>query len=133
MKIRLNIYLDKELAGALDVLTRRPGTSRSRIINDAVAALLEREATKEVDGLLRPRLDRMQRDIALARRDIEILLESLSLFVRHQLTVTAALPEANSAAIALGRERFEAFVAEVGRQINAGRRAPVHRPHRSEQ
>ena len=51
-----------------------------------------------------------------------MLLESLSLFVRYQLMVTAPLPEADAAALAIGRDRFEAFVGQVGRQIAAGKR-----------
>ena len=53
---------------------------------------------------------------------IEVVLESLSLFVRYQLTVTAPLPDADSAARAVGRERFEAFVSQVGRQLASGAR-----------
>jgi len=52
-----------------------------------------------------------------------MLLESLSLFVRYQLMVTAPLPEADTAARAVGRERFEAFVNQVGRQIGSGKRS----------
>ncbi len=72
--------------------------------------------------MLRLRLDRISREVALVRRDLEVLLESLSLFVRHQLTVTAPLPESDAAALAVGRKRFEQFVAEVGRQLASQRR-----------
>ena len=92
-------------------------------MNDALAAYLARKGSKEVDDLLKGRLDRISREIGLARRDIDVLLESLSLFVRYQLTVTAPLPEADSAARAVGRERFEAFVTQVGRQIASGQRS----------
>ena len=51
-----------------------------------------------------------------------MLLESLSLFVRYQLMVTAPLPEADAAGGAIGRDRVESFVAQVGRQIAAGTR-----------
>jgi hypothetical protein len=36
--------------------------------------------------------------------------------------VTAPLPEADAAARATGRDRFEAFVSQVGRQIAGGTR-----------
>jgi len=68
----------------------------------------------------------MSRDIDRIARDIEVLLESLSLFVRYQLMVTAPLPDGDSAARALGRERFEAFVTQVGRQIGSGKRSIGH-------
>jgi hypothetical protein len=51
-----------------------------------------------------------------------VLLESLALFVRYQLTVTAPLPEPDQAARAVGRDRFQAFVDQVGRQIAGGDR-----------
>ena len=46
------------------------------------------------------------------------MLESLALFVRYQLTVTAPLPEADQAARAVGRDRFQAFVDQVGRTLS---------------
>lgn len=64
----------------------------------------------------------MPREIGLVRRDIDVVLESLALFVRYQLLVTAPLPEADSAALAIGLERFEKFVGQVGRQLASGRR-----------
>jgi hypothetical protein len=81
--------------------------------------------TKEVDDLLKVRLDRLTRELAGARRDIDVLLESLSLFVRYQLMVTAPLPEADTAARAIGRDRFEAFVSQVGRHLAGGKRTLI--------
>lgn len=123
VKLRQNLYLDLELSKALDVLANKPGATKSGIVNDALTAWITRRAAGQIDDLLKPRLDRMSRDIERIARDVEVLLESLSLFVRYQLTVTAPLPEADSAARAVGRERFEAFVAQVGRQIGSGKRS----------
>ncbi len=122
MKVRQNLYIDREISDALEALAAGPGANKSRLVNDAVASWLARRGTREVDDLLKGRLDRMSREIAGARRDLEVLLESLSLFVRYQLTVTAPLPDADSAARAIGRDRFEAFVAQVGRQLAGGTR-----------
>ena len=122
MKVRQNLYIDREISDALEALAAGPGTNKSRLVNDAVASWLARRGTREVDDLLKGRLDRMSRELAGARRDLEVLLESLSLFVRYQLTVTAPLPDADTAARAIGRDRFEAFVAQVGRQLAGGTR-----------
>ena len=122
MKVRQNLYIDREISDALEALASGPGANKSRLVNDAVASWLARRGTREVDDLLKGRLDRMSREIAGARRDLEVLLESLSLFVRYQLTVTAPLPDADTAARAVGRDRFEAFVAQVGRQLAGGKR-----------
>lgn len=122
MKVRQNLYIDREVSDALEALAAGPGVNKSRLVNDAVAAWLARRASREVDDLLKLRLDRMSRELARVGRDVEVLLESLSLFVRYQLMVTAPLPEADAAARAVGRDRFEAFVAQVGRQLAAGTR-----------
>lgn len=123
MKVRQNLYIDRGIADALDALARNSGGNKSRIVNDALANWLAHRASKEIDNLLKPRLDRISRDVALARRDIDIVLESLALFVRYQLTVTAPLPEADAAALAVGSERFQRFVTQLGRQIAAGKRS----------
>lgn len=123
MKVRQNLYIDRELSEALEGLaTVRRGGNKSRIVNEAVKDWLARRATRQVDDLLKVRLDRLSREIALCRRDIEVVLEALSLFVRYQLTVTAPLPEADKAALAIGNERFDRFITQLGRQLAAGKR-----------
>ncbi|WBX82853.1 CopG family transcriptional regulator [Sphingosinicella microcystinivorans] len=122
MKVRQNLYIDRELSDALGALVIRRGSNKSRIVNEALKSWLARRASKEVDDLLKVRLDRISREIGACRRDIEVVLEALSLFVRYQLTVTAPLPEADAAALATGNARFERFIAQLGRQIATGKR-----------
>ena len=122
MKIRQNLYIDREIGDALEALAAGNRGNKSRLVNDALKDWLARRGTKEVDDLLKVRLDRLSRELDGARRDIDVLLESLSLFVRYQLMVTAPLPETDAAGRAIGRDRFESFVAQVGRQIAAGAR-----------
>jgi len=122
MKYRQNLYIDREIADALDSLAARPGANKSRIVNDALADWLARRASRQVDDALKTRLDRMTREITRIARDTNVLLESLALLARYQLTVSAPLPEADAAALAVGRDRFEKFVAQVGRQIASGNR-----------
>lgn len=119
---RHNLYLDQQVSDALNALAKGEGGNKSKIVNDALRDWFGRRATKEIDDLLKPRLDRMSREIAGARRDIDVVLESLALFIRYQLTVTAPLPEADAAGRAVGRDRFEAFVAQVGRQMASNAR-----------
>jgi len=122
MKVRQNLYIDREVSDALEALAAGNRGNKSRLVNDALRDWLARRGSKEIDDIFKVRLDRMSREIAGSRRDIEVLLESLSLFVRYQLMVTAPLPEADEVAQAIGRDRFEAFVAQVGRRIAAGKR-----------
>jgi predicted transcriptional regulator len=122
VKVRQNLYIDRELSDALEALATGPGANKSRHVNEALRVWLERRGTKELDDTFKPRLDRLSRDIALVRRDLDVLLESLALFVRYQLLVTAPLPEADSAALAIGQARFEQYVGQVGRQLATGKR-----------
>lgn len=123
MKIRQNLYIDRDLSQALETLAAGTRGNKSRLVNDALRDWLGRKGAKEVDDLLKPRLDRITREVSGTRRDIDVLMESFALFVRYQLMVTAPLPEADAAARAVGRDRFEAFVSQVGRQIAGGKRS----------
>lgn len=122
MKPRHHLYLDDELTEQLDGLARKPGSSKSAIMADALRGYLARRGTKELDDLLKTRLDRISRQLGRIERDQQVLLETLALFIRYQLTVTAPLPEADQAAArALGQERFQAFIDQVGRRLADGR------------
>ena len=123
MRIRHNLYLDVTVSDTLEILASRPGGSKSRIVSDALRAWFASRASRDLDDMVRTRLDRISRELGQTRRDTEVLLESLSLFIRYQLTVTAPIPEADHIARAVGRDRFEAFVAQVGRQIAGGKRS----------
>jgi len=121
-KIRHQLFLDTDLTEKLEALAAKPGASKSAILADAVAAWLNRRGSHELDDRFGLRLNRISAQLNRIERDGQVLLESLALFVRYQLTVTAPLPEADQAARAVGRDRFQAFVDQVGRQIAGGDR-----------
>lgn len=120
MKVRQNLYIDREIADTLEALETGPSGTKSRPVNDTLAAWRARRGTKEIDDLPEERLDRMSRELATIRRDGDELRESLSLFVRCQVSVTAPLPKGDKIALAFGRDRFETFVGHVGRQLASG-------------
>ena len=122
MKPRHHLYLDQALSDQLEALAARPGSSKSAIVADALRSEFGRQGRHEADALFGARLDRISRQLGRIERDGHVLLESLALFVRYQLMVTAPLPEADAAGRAIGRERFEAFVTQVGRQLGSGKR-----------
>jgi hypothetical protein len=119
-KIRHQLFLDADLSEKLEALAAKPGASKSAILADAVAAWLNRRGAQELDDRFGLRLNRISAQLNRIERDGQVLLESLALFVRYQLTVTAPLPEPDPAARAVGRDRFQAFVDQVGRQIADG-------------
>jgi len=121
-KIRHQLFLDADLSEKLEALAAKPGASKSAILADAVAAWLNRRGAQELDDRFGLRLNRISAQLNRIERDGQVLLESLALFVRYQLTVTAPLPEPDPAARAIGRDRFQSFVDQVGRQIADGGR-----------
>lgn len=121
-KIRHQLFLDADLSEKLEALAAKPGASKSAILADAVAAWLNRRGAQELDDRFGLRLNRISAQLNRIERDGQVLLESLALFVRYQLTVTAPLPEPDPAARAVGRDRFQSFVDQVGRQIADGGR-----------
>lgn len=122
MKPRLHVYLDDELSDRLDALAERPGSSKSAIVADALRHYLTRGATAEIDAVLKVRLDKVGRHLARLERDQQVVLETLALFIRFELTVTSPLPEGDQgAAKALGSERFNSFVEQVGRRLAGGK------------
>jgi E3 ubiquitin-protein ligase DOA10 len=114
-KARHQLFLDADLSEKLEALAAKPGTSKSAILADAIATWINRRGSNELDDRFGLQLNRIE-------RDQQVLLESLALYVRYQLTVTAPLPEADQVGRAVGRDRFQAFVDQVGRQLAAGDR-----------
>lgn len=116
-KIRHQLFLDTDLSARLEALAAKPGASKSAILADAVTAWLNRRGAQELDDRFGLRLHRISGQLDRIERDCQVLLESLALFVRYQLTVTAPLPEPDKAARAVGQDRFQKFIDQVGRQM----------------
>ena len=121
-RIRHQLFLTKELSKRLEVLASKPGATKSAILVDALTAWLNRRAASELEDKFGARLDRMTSALGRIERDGHVLLETLALFVLIELTVNAPLPKGDDAARAVGRARFEEFVARVGERLASGRR-----------
>lgn len=122
MKPRHHLYLDDALTAELERLAKMPGGSKSAIVTDALRSHFTRGAAHEVDAVLKTRLDRFARAVGRVERNQEILLETLALYVRWQLTVTPPLPESEQAAArASGEARFASFIDQLSRRLAAGR------------
>jgi len=118
MKPRINIYLENHVEAQLTLLSKRPGLNKSRIVNDALDKFFNPERDKIFESAMLRRLDKMSKSQAKIERNESITSETLALFVRYFLTITPPLPQAEQAAAhALGKERFEVFIAQVGRRL----------------
>ncbi|MGN1289247.1 MAG: ribbon-helix-helix domain-containing protein [Bradyrhizobium sp.] len=122
-RIRHQFLLDPALSEKLEKLSRGPGVTKSEIVAKAIEAFIERRGENELDQRYGKRLDRLSRDLGLARRDVEMILESLALFIRFTITLNAHTPLPDKATQAVAQERFQKFIEQVGRQIAGGKRS----------
>lgn len=121
--VRHTIHLNDVLSRQLAALAAGPGGSKSAVVGEALQAWLSREAGIGIDPLIKARLDRTSRSLHRLERNLHILIETLALFIRYQLSVTPPVAEAEQpAASALGQRRFQSFIDQVGRRLAAGRR-----------
>lgn len=122
MKPRLCVYLSDAVDRQLALAARLPGASKSAITEAALAAFLSADGPRTEEPALTRRLDRMSRQLARLDRDQAVVSETLALFVRYYLTVTPPMPATDQdTARALGKERFDYFVAQLGRRLAAGK------------
>lgn len=121
-RVRHQLFLPKPISDRLEALAAKPGASKSAILADAVSHWLDRRGTSELDDRFALRLDRLSAALSRVERDGHVILETLALFIRFELSIQAPLAENDSAGRAIGRDRFEAFVTQVGRQVAAGKR-----------
>ncbi|MGN8547000.1 CopG family transcriptional regulator [Bradyrhizobium sp. 13971] len=121
MRDRLNVYFPPELLKQISELADRKKLSRSAIVEAAVASFLSPDGTDRREAAFARRLDRLSRQMQRLERDVGLTAESLALFIRFWLTITPPLPnDAQAAAQAKGRERFEGFVEALGRRLQKG-------------
>jgi hypothetical protein len=117
-KKRYTLYLSAPLARRFDDIARSSHGGKSALVEEALAASLTPQQIPGLDDLLLNRLGAMTNASKTIERDLSVVTEVLALFVRYFLTVTPPLPDdEQEPARLLGRERFQVFVAQVGRQL----------------
>ena len=95
--------------------------SRSLVAEAAIASFLSPDAPERQEAAIAKRLDQADRRTARLERDVGIAVEMLAVFVRFWLTTNPPLPEpAMAAARVQAGERYDAFVAAVGRRLAKG-------------
>jgi predicted transcriptional regulator len=117
-KKRYTLYLSRPLARQFDLVAERRNGAKSALVEEALRASLEpRQHANIEDGLVR-RLNELNKAVTTIRRDVAIATETLALFVRYFLTITPPLPQSEQEpARLLGKERFQVFVAQIGRRL----------------
>ena len=122
-KKRYSVLLPQELAERFERVAALRHGSKSAIVEEALDRRLNPDKYPFIGDALLRRLDEQARSIATLKRDTVIVAEMLSLFVRYFLTITPPLGEREQQpARALGKERFQVFVAQIGRRLASDRR-----------
>lgn len=120
MKPRIGVYLSEQMAARLAAAAKRPGASKSALVEAALAQFLGSDDDTDkiaVDG----RLSLISRQLEELDRGLRIVNETVALQARFHLAVTPVLPAADQrAACVLGSERFDEFAAQVGRRVRLG-------------
>jgi MFS family permease len=114
MKPRIGVYLSERTAARLAAAAKRPGATKSALVETALDGLFGSD--DDIDDNVT--LARLSRQIEHLDRDLRIVSETVALHARFHLTVTPSLPAATQrSACQLGSARFEEFAAQVGRRI----------------
>lgn len=120
-KHRLSVYLDPDIMKALAEYATRRAHSRSFVAEAAIASFLSPDAAERQEAMTTKRLDQIDRRMLRLERDLLISVEMLAVFVRFWLAANPPLPEpAQAAARAQAGERYDAFVAALGRRLAKG-------------
>jgi hypothetical protein len=121
-KVRLSVYLDPDTMAQVNDLAKRNKQSRSLIAEAAISSFVTPDDSDRREAALVRRLDLLTRHGERLERDLSIAVEAIALFIKFWLTVTPPLPDnAQAAAQAKGRERFESFLETLGRRLARGK------------
>ncbi|MBX9590870.1 MAG: hypothetical protein K2X43_16290 [Hyphomonadaceae bacterium] len=117
-KKRYTLYLSRPLARKFDLVAQQRQGAKSALVEEALRASLEPQQHPGVEEGLARRLNDLNKSVASIKRDVAIATETLALFVRYFLTITPPLPQSEQEpARLLGKERFQVFVAQIGRRL----------------
>src|SRR3546814_17023853 len=92
-KFRHQLFRPKPVSDRFEALAAKPGASKSAILADAVTAWLDRRGVSELEDRFAIRLDRLTKAIGRVDRETYVILETLALFIRFELSIKTPLAE----------------------------------------
>jgi hypothetical protein len=117
-KIKLTVYVSRLVAEQLHFACNDRTKNKSKLTETALSQLLSPKAEDQQDAATSRRLDRLTRDVGVINRHQQIVIESLGLFIRHYLITSPTLPPSEQqAAQAIGHQRFQRFIEQLGRRL----------------
>lgn len=129
-KRKITIYLEGDLARALDVDAKLRGLAVTRAAADALRRIYLDETDEAVADTVKMRLDRVEKREVMRAREIGIIKETLLLFIRVWIEHTPAPDEeTQDAAHALAERRFQSFLELLAESLQPGRTLFAAAPH----
>lgn len=123
LRIKHTFRLPPDLSRALADYAARKRVSQALVVETALGSLLSGDSAEHLEAVLSRRLDRLSRQADKLAWHVELGNETLALFVRFWLVNNPPLPDtALAAAQAMGKERWERFVATLNRRMEFGPR-----------
>ena len=118
MTLKIGVYLTDDVARRFNLELRRSRTTKSALVNEALARFLNPPVATEPGHEVHGTLSSLVRRVGRLHREAIVTSETLALFVRYYLMVAPPLPEGERrAAEAVGRKRYEVFVREVTKRV----------------
>jgi hypothetical protein len=119
--LRLNVVLERGHVKRLNELAAMKHASKSSLVAAALAAYLSPDAPHQRAAIITRRLEGLANHLERVERDQLILIETVALFIRHELSVNTPIPDsAREAVRAQGRARYGQFVEQLGRHLARG-------------
>lgn len=118
---RINVYLERDHDLRLKDLCGMRGLSKSSVVAAALASFLSPEGADRREAAIARRLDKLTNQFERLNRDQTILIETIALFIRYQLSITAPFPRVQQEAVrAIGKARFQQFIEQLARHLQQG-------------
>jgi hypothetical protein len=120
-KKKITIYLEQDLALAVDIEARLRGLPTTRAAADALRRIFLDEKDEAVADTVKMRLDRLEKREVVREREIAIVKETLLLFIRVWLEHTPPPREETlDATNAVAERRFHAFLELLAESMAPG-------------
>ena len=120
-KKKLTIYLERDVALALDIDARTRGLPTTRAAADALRRIFLDEKDEAVADTVKLRLDRVEKREVVREREIAIVKETLLLFIRVWLEHTPPPREETlDATNAVAERRFQSFLELLAESLAPG-------------
>ena len=119
-RVRLQPYVSAELGQRLMSLCAARGVTETAVVQEALRQYLD--GVSDTTLMLR-RLDRVGRDVHKNHRDLELLTEAFSLWMKLWFAHTPSIPEEGKRAARTSAEaRYKQFVDHLAEQFTGGKR-----------